>query len=151
MEGLRSLLNSEEGWRVVAAQNSLKDGMNAARQLLPTVVLVDTAFGIDAVMNWLRALRVARLPVSTIVWSVSLPEADALRFLKAGAAGVIRKTASLAKLMTCIRTVAAGGTWYLPDSTYTSPPAQTAPSRTDVDTASESPPWHTAQPRPCRR
>jgi two-component system, NarL family, nitrate/nitrite response regulator NarL len=136
MEGLRSLLESTEGLRVVAAENSLEDGMDAARQLQPTVMFVDKAFGIDAVMDWLRALRAARSPIAAIVWSVSLPEAEGLRFLQSGAAGVIRKTSPLAELMTCIRTVAAGGVWFLQNATYTSPPAQTAPSRTDVDTAS---------------
>ena len=136
MEGLRSLLESTEGLRVVAAENSLEDGMDAARQLQPTVMFVDKAFGIDAVMDWLRALRAARSPIAAIVWSVSLPEAEGMCFLQAGAAGVIRKTSSLAELMTCIITVAAGGSWFLQHSTYTFPRAQTAPSRTDVDTAS---------------
>jgi hypothetical protein len=36
-------------------------------------------------------------------------------------------------------------------STYTSPPAQTAPSKTDADTPSGSPPSRTAPPRPCPR
>ena len=40
-----------------------------------------------------------------------MSESEALRFLQAGAAGVIRKTASLADLAACIRAVAAGGTW----------------------------------------
>jgi DNA-binding NarL/FixJ family response regulator len=111
MEGLRSLLESAEGWRVVAAESSLEDGMDAARQLQPTVMFVDKAFGTGAVMDWVRALRAAGSPIATIVWSVSLPEAEASRFLQAGAAGVIRKTTPLAELMTCIRTVVAGGTW----------------------------------------
>jgi two-component system nitrate/nitrite response regulator NarL len=111
MEGLRSLLESAEGWRVVAAENSLEDGMDAARQLQPTVMFVDKAFGTGPVMDCVRALRAAGSPIATIVWSVSLSEAEASRFLQAGAAGVIRKTTPLAELMTCIRTVVAGGAW----------------------------------------
>jgi two-component system nitrate/nitrite response regulator NarL len=111
MEGLRSLLESAEGLRVVAAENSLEDGMDAARQLQPTVMFVDKAFGIAAVMDWVRALRAAKSRMATIVWSDFLSEAEALRFLQAGAAGVVRKTIPLNELMTCIRTVAAGGTW----------------------------------------
>jgi two-component system nitrate/nitrite response regulator NarL len=111
MEGLRSLLESAEGLRVVAVENSLEDGMDAARQLRPTVMFVDKAFGTDAVMDWVRALRAAKSPMATIVWSVSLSEAEALSFLQSGAAGVIRKTAPLAELMTCIRTVVAGCAW----------------------------------------
>ena len=111
MEGLRSLLESAEGLRVVAAENSLQDGIDAARQLQPTVMFVDTAFGTAAVVDWVRTLRAARSPIAAIVWGVSLSEAEALRFLQSGAAGVIRKTSPLAELMTCIRTVVAGGAW----------------------------------------
>jgi DNA-binding NarL/FixJ family response regulator len=111
MEGLRSLLESAEGLRVVGAESSLKDGMDAAQQLQPTIMFLDKAFGIDAVMEWLRVLRAAKSPMAAIVWSVSLSEAEALHLLQAGAAGVIRKTTPLAELMTCIRTVVAGGTW----------------------------------------
>jgi DNA-binding NarL/FixJ family response regulator len=111
MEGLRSLLESEEGWRVVAAENSLEDGMEAARQLQPTVMFVDKAFGIGAVMDWVRVSRAAKSPTATIVWSDFMSEAEALRFLQAGAAAVIRKTIPLSELMICIRTAGAGGTW----------------------------------------
>jgi two-component system nitrate/nitrite response regulator NarL len=111
MEGLRSLLESTEGLRLVAAENSLVDGMDAARQLQPTVMLVDKAFGIVAVTDCVRALRAAKSPMATIVWSDSLSEAEALRFLQSGAAGVIRKTTPLAELIDCIRTVVAGGAW----------------------------------------
>jgi DNA-binding NarL/FixJ family response regulator len=46
-----------------------------------------------------------------IVWSFSFSESEALRFLQAGAAGVVRKTASLDTLMNCIRAVVSGNTW----------------------------------------
>jgi DNA-binding NarL/FixJ family response regulator len=111
MEGLRSLLDSVEGLRVVAAENTLEDGMDAAEQLLPAVMVVDKAFGINAVMEWLRALKTAQSRVAIVVWSVSMSEAEALRFLQAGAAGVVRKTTPLGELLTCLQTVASGGTW----------------------------------------
>jgi len=48
---------------------------------------------------------------AAIVWGGSVNEAEALRFLHAGAMGVVRKTARLDAILTCIRTVAVGGTW----------------------------------------
>jgi two-component system nitrate/nitrite response regulator NarL len=109
MEGLRSLLDSVEGMRVVAAENTLKNGADAAEELHPGIVLVDKAFGINAVVEWVRALRAGKS--RTVVWSVSLCEAETLRYLQAGAAGVVRKTAPLGELLSCLRTVASGGTW----------------------------------------
>ncbi|MBZ5617198.1 MAG: response regulator transcription factor [Acidobacteriia bacterium] len=111
IEGLRALLESADELRVVAAESSLVDGMDAVRTLQPSLLMLDKAFGIYAVMDILKALREAGSRMAVIVWSFSFSEAEALRFLQAGAAGVVRKTASLDTLMSCIHSVMAGHTW----------------------------------------
>lgn len=111
IEGLRSLLESADELRVVAAESSLVDGMNAVRALEPSLVMLDKAFGIHAVMDFLKTLRAMDSRTLVIVWSFSFSEAEALRFLQAGAAGVVRKTASLERVMSCIRAVVSGNTW----------------------------------------
>ena len=111
IEGLRSLLESAGGLRVVAAETSLMEGMDAVRQLKPSLVMLDKAFGIHAIMDLLKTMRESRVDTSAIVWSSSVSEAEALRFLQAGAAGVVRKTASLETLLNCLHAVAAGSTW----------------------------------------
>jgi DNA-binding NarL/FixJ family response regulator len=40
-----------------------------------------------------------------------MSESEALQFLHAGAVGVVRKTASVADLIACIRAVVSGGSW----------------------------------------
>ncbi|HEV3199658.1 MAG TPA: response regulator transcription factor [Bryobacteraceae bacterium] len=111
IEGLRALLESGDELRVVAAESSLVDGMDAVRALTPSLLLLDKAFGIHAVMDFLKALRDMGNRTAVIVWSFSFSEAEALRFLQAGAAGVVRKTAPLDILMSCIRAVVSGNTW----------------------------------------
>jgi two-component system nitrate/nitrite response regulator NarL len=111
MEGLRSLLESAEELCVIAAETSLADGMDAVRELQPAVLVVDKSFGIQAVMECLRTLRHAKFRTAAVVWSVALSEAEALRLLQAGAAGVVHKTARLDTLLDCIRQVAGGSTW----------------------------------------
>jgi two-component system nitrate/nitrite response regulator NarL len=111
MEGLRSLLESVEGLRLAAAETSLAGGMHAVRELQPAVLVVDKSFGIQAVMECLRTLRDAECRTAAVVWSVALSEAEALRLLQAGAAGVVHKTAGLETLLECIRQVAGGSTW----------------------------------------
>jgi two-component system nitrate/nitrite response regulator NarL len=111
MEGLRSLLESAEGLRVIATETSLADGMDAVRELQPAVLVVDKSFGIQAVMECLRTLRHAEFHTAAVVWSVALSEAEALRLLQAGATGVVHKTARLDTLLDCIRQVAGGSTW----------------------------------------
>lgn len=112
IEGLRSLLESVgSGLRVVAAESSLVDGMDAVRELQPSLVMLDKAFGIHAVMALLKTLRDMHIGTSAIVWGSSVSESEALRFLQAGAAGVVRKSASLDTMVKCLHTVASGRTW----------------------------------------
>jgi DNA-binding NarL/FixJ family response regulator len=111
IEGLRSLLGSTENLRVVAAENSLLDGMDAVRELRPAILIVDKTFGQQAVIDWINALNDAPFRVVTVVWGSTFSEAEALRFIKCGAAGVLRKTASLDTVLDCLRTVQRGNTW----------------------------------------
>jgi len=109
--GLRGLLESTGELRVVAAESTLADGMEAVRELRPALLLVDKALGIHAVLDWLTALRRMDPRPAVIVWGAALSESEALRILQAGAAGVVRKTSTLDSVMTCVRAVAAGGSW----------------------------------------
>ena len=111
IEGLRSLLESADGLRVVAAETSLVEGMDAVRDLQPSILVVAKDFGMHAVMDCLKALNKAGAQTRLVVWGGSIPGAEALRLLQAGAAGVIRKSASLQSLLSCLRSVAAGTTW----------------------------------------
>ena len=111
MEGLRGFLESNNGPRIVTTQATIPAGVSAVRELRPALLIVDRGFGAHAVMDWLRILRAEQPPTAAIVWGSPISEADALRFVQAGASGVIRKTAPLEDLLTCIRTVLSGATW----------------------------------------
>jgi DNA-binding NarL/FixJ family response regulator len=104
-------LESVDGLRVVAAETSLVDTLDAVRQMKPSILMLDKGFGIHAVLDLLKAVRGVQNPTAVTIWSGSFTESEALRFLQAGASGVIRKTAPLEVLVRCIRAVAAGGTW----------------------------------------
>ena len=85
--------------------------MEAVRELKPSMLMVDKSFGIQAVMDVLKDLRESDLGTHAIVWSTALSDAEALRLIQAGASGVIRKSAPLTMLLTCLKTVASGNTW----------------------------------------
>lgn len=74
-------------------------------------MVIDKAFGLQAVMETIIELRAMPRPVSIIVWGVALTEAEALRLLQVGAKGILRKSANLKLIESCLRTVASGGTW----------------------------------------
>jgi DNA-binding NarL/FixJ family response regulator len=104
-------LESTEELRVVAAESTLADGLDAVRELHPSVVLVDKALGFHALLDWLVTVRQMDSGPAVIVWGAALSEAEALRILQAGAAGVVRKTSKLDSVLSCVRAVAAGGSW----------------------------------------
>jgi two-component system, NarL family, nitrate/nitrite response regulator NarL len=114
IEGVRTVLQSSGAWSLTAAETSLDRALPVVQEREPSLLLVDKAFGIYAVMNCLKVLRQQHSPTATVVWGVSLPEAEALRFLQAGAHGVIRKTAPVETLLECLRAVCAGETWVEP-------------------------------------
>ena len=111
IEGLRSLLDSAEGLRVVATESSVADALEAVRELNPAVLILDKSFGVHTAMELPKTLRESGSGTALVVWGNTMPEAEALRFLQAGAAGVIRKTATLNVLLNCLREVARGATW----------------------------------------
>jgi len=111
IEGLRSLLESTEDLRLVAAESTLADGMAAVEDEHPAVLVLEKGMGIRAVLECLERLRSASRQTAVVIWSGSFSESEALRLLQSGAAGVIRKTASLETLLSCLDTVLSGATW----------------------------------------
>jgi DNA-binding NarL/FixJ family response regulator len=111
MEGLRCLMESIDGPRVVAVQSSVEEAVNAVRELQPSILIVDKGLGLPNFADWMRLLGATGKPTAVIVWGTFMSESEAVRFLQAGASGVIRKTAPLEELAACVRAVAAGQTW----------------------------------------
>ena len=112
IEGLRSLLAAKTlEMRVVAGESLLEDGLDAAAELQPAVVILDKAFGMAPVLEGLETLAQSAPAARVIVWGAAISNPEALRLLHAGATGVARKTATLDALIDGIRSVAAGMTW----------------------------------------
>lgn len=115
-EGIRTLLQGGTDLVFQEATDSLRTAIELIRRSSPDVLLVDKAFGIQAILDWLselRAIAMAGTPVTTsvVIWGVSITEAEALRFLQAGARGILRKTAGIAVIVACLRTVSSGRSW----------------------------------------
>jgi DNA-binding NarL/FixJ family response regulator len=118
-EGIRTLLGASVDLVFRDAVGSLAQAHLLVRQSGADVILVDKAFGIQSILEWLADLRAATSPEGglerpfpgVVIWGVSVSEAEALRFLQAGARGILRKTAAVGVVLACIRTVAAGRSW----------------------------------------
>lgn len=116
-EGIRTLLAGNPDLRFHQSADSLTSALELARRFQPDVMVVDKAFGIQAILEWLNELRQSALGVSVVVWGVSVTEAEALRFLQAGARGILRKTAMISVVLSCLRTVAQKRSW-MEDSVF---------------------------------
>ena len=107
--GVRALLESSGDLRFLEGAESLSEAAAMARASLPDVLMVDKAFGVQAILEWLSTDPAQGTAI--VIWGVSVTEAEALRFLQAGARGILRKTAAAATLIACVRSVAGGRSW----------------------------------------
>ena len=110
-EGLRTLLTGSPDLKFGGISETLGQATGAMRDTAPDLLIVDKGFGMQAVLDWLSTARDGGWHTSVVVWGVSVTEAEALRFLQAGAKGILRKTAGLASVLACLRSVAAGRSW----------------------------------------
>ncbi|MEO8027201.1 MAG: response regulator transcription factor [Bryobacteraceae bacterium] len=110
-EGLRCLIKSWEGFAFGETSDSLANATTIAARSGCDLLVLDKAFGLQAVMETIVELRHMPHPVGIIVWGVALTETEALRLLQVGAKGILRKSASLQLVESCMRSVAAGSSW----------------------------------------
>jgi DNA-binding NarL/FixJ family response regulator len=110
IEGIRSLLSQCEGLSFAGGITTLLGGMELVRSMTPSVVLLDRSFGDLGVTEYLSYLR-NNPAVNVVIWGHGIGEADAVRMLQAGARGVLRKTANVSTVVSCLKAVCNGQTW----------------------------------------
>lgn len=124
--GIRTLLDGNPDLQYLETTDSLKGALdfieNRTQALgsAPDVLVVDKAFGIQAILDWLARVRPGIEKTGhpgVVIWGISISEAEALRFLQSGARGILRKTAPVSVVLACLRTVAAGRSW-MEDSVF---------------------------------
>lgn len=125
--GVRALLGHLPEFEVLDEAASLAQCRERVRRDLPSLVILDKALGMQAVLEWIADLKLTEArrmaagetggATAVVVWGVSMTESEALRFLQAGAKGIIRKTANAKSLLACLRTVASGRNW-MEDSVF---------------------------------
>ena len=110
-EGLRSLLGQREHLRCAWVVPHLPLVLQLARQSPVEALLLDRHFGHQLVLRMLEDVVRHCPQTGVVVWGTAIGEAEALRYLQAGARGLLKKTASLATIEQCLTAVAQGAMW----------------------------------------
>jgi DNA-binding NarL/FixJ family response regulator len=108
--GVQAVLCGSADMECAWAVSSLDEAMRMVRLRAPRVVLADKALGINGLFHWIVNLRSMK-ETAVVVWGSSMTEAEALRFVQAGAQGVVRKVVQAETLLTCVRAASKGCTW----------------------------------------
>jgi two-component system nitrate/nitrite response regulator NarL len=115
IEGMRFLINQSGGLRCVGAVTKLDAALALIPMLAPSAIVLDKGLGIHTVMDWLHhlgtSLGTSAMAPAAVVWGTGITEAEALKFLQAGARGIVRRTSEPESLLTCLRAVTSGSTW----------------------------------------
>ena len=130
--GLEALLSVSRELEHIARVTSLDEASDFLRNRQPNLVILDKSLGIQTVLEWIA--QVKRGPyhaIELVLWGISITEAEALRFLQAGAKGIVRKTADAETLMACLRSVANGSSW-MADSVFRETNRMNRYSRSDL-------------------
>lgn len=105
-DGLRKLLESEAGFRVVGEAADGVTALRIAEQERPDVLLLDVAMPRMGGLEVLAAIRA--LVGKVIILTAAISEANVLRAIQLGASGIVLKETASRQLLTDIRRVIAG-------------------------------------------
>lgn len=135
VKGLVHLLEGTDDLVFGSSHGSPAEWMLSPKADSTDVLIIDKGLGAKTVLDALEQLPadggIARSAVPAIViWGMSITEAEALRFLQAGARGIIRKSADTGTVLSCLRAVAAGRSW-MQDSVFRDAATETQ-FRTDL-------------------
>jgi len=110
-DGLRSLLEAQEGFRVVGEAADGAEAVKLTKQLKPDILLLDLAMPRYSGLEALRDISRASLPVRTIVLTAAIENAEIVESLQLGARAVVLKESATQVLIQSIHSVMQGQYW----------------------------------------
>jgi len=108
-EGLKQLIESEEGFRLVAEAGTVADATLMARRFKPDVVLLDLKLTDGSGLDAARVMLQSADPPAVLILSTYTDAALVKSALELGCAGYVPKTASFQEIAAAVRTAVAGG------------------------------------------
>jgi DNA-binding NarL/FixJ family response regulator len=118
LEGMRAVLEGNEDLRFVGGAHTLLTGLALLDSYFPSVALVDRAYGTKPVLDWIASAKLRYPQTRTVLWATVISDVECFRAFQAGARGILKKSAPVAAVLHCLRSVAEGQIWteslYLP-------------------------------------
>jgi len=113
-QGLRALLERQEGLTIVGEANNGHEAVELFRRHRPDVVLSDIEMPQMDGVTALAAIRSEYVDARGLLLTMHAREGDIVRAMRAGALGYVLKDAPLDTLLEAIHTVHAGRHWVAP-------------------------------------
>jgi DNA-binding NarL/FixJ family response regulator len=110
-EGLRTLLELQQGFTVVGEAGDGFDAVQLTKDLRPDVLLLDLAMPRMNGLDVLKALADTATEVRTVLLTATIEREETVHALRLGARGVVLKESATQMLYKCIRAVMAGEFW----------------------------------------
>ena len=111
LEGLARVLAQDGEFEYVGAAATLADALDAVRERQPDVLLVDQIAGLKQIFQFVSDTKSTRPRCYPVLWINELAEIDCFRALQLGARGILKKSATIAAIRTCLRAVSQGEVW----------------------------------------
>jgi two-component system response regulator NreC len=127
--GLRMLLESEDGFEVLAEAGDVEAAIRYVRAHKPAVLLLDVTMPGGSTLPSIPTIKEASPGTAIVVLTMESDPAFAREALRAGALGYVLKEAADDELVTAVRLAADGGTYLHPQlgAKLAAEPADTGP------------------------
>jgi len=110
-DGLRRLLETEPGFRVVGEASDGAEAVAMAKKLKPDLLLLDLAMPQHPGLEAVRELGNSDTPVRILLLTAAVEKEQIVEALQLGARGVVLKESATQLLLNSIRAVMAGQYW----------------------------------------
>jgi two-component system nitrate/nitrite response regulator NarL len=110
-DGLRKLLEAEDGFQVIGEAGDGKEAVDIVRRLKPDILLLDLSMPSRSGLEALRDLESLCHVVRTIVLTVAIDRKEIVEALQLGARGIVLKESATQVLLKSVRSVMADQYW----------------------------------------
>ena len=112
--GLRTLLEAQATWRVVAEAANGKEAITKAIEMAPEVAIIDYSLPLSSGLEVTRQIR-AKLPgTEVLIFTINDNETIIRELLQAGVRGYLLKSEAALDLIAAVRAVASGKLYLTP-------------------------------------